>query len=55
MGTDFYLRGLFLRNAPLHSSNLKLMIVGIIFVSILPGVLNLFATNALRLAPQNKK
>lgn len=51
----FTYAGYFFGTLPFIQSNLKLMIVGIIFVSILPGVSNLFATNALRHAPQNKK
>lgn len=51
----FTYAGYFFGTLPFIQSNLKLMIVGIIFVSILPVFSNLFATNAQRHAPQNKK
>ncbi|XNM73805.1 DedA family protein [Escherichia coli] len=51
----FYHAGYFFGTLPFIQSNLKLMIVGIIFVSILPGVFESIRHKRARHAPQNKK
>lgn len=51
----FTYAGYFFGTLPFIQSNLKLMIVGIILFQYCTGFSNLFVTNALRHAPQNKK